>query len=182
MKYKILIVCSANKGRSASFHAIMQHEIIQKNLPVEIKSAGTGMKYIQEFIKTGETGAAEWLIDILPKMGYPEILNHKTEFADEKMANWADLVLAYNTKIRNQLKKWYPEYKNKIMTVRGFITGKEGNLSSEALDVDDAYHPNNKLYRNRMQPQTHKSFYYVCNESRRLVDAVLKKLVIEKKI
>jgi len=179
-KYKILVVCSVNKGRSASYWAHMKHMLKEKDIcHIEIDSAGANIPVIEELIEQGDIGADEMVKYVLDKQGINEINEHEAKPINKELIENSDLILAYNTKIRDQIKELFPEHKDKVYTVRGYNTGKEGDLPSESLDVDDAYHPNKKSYRGRMKPQTHKAFAKVADESKRLAKKTLDKILKE---
>lgn len=176
--YKILVVCSANKGRSASYHAHMQHMLDERGIrDVAVDSAGADAELIEGLHRDNDTGANPVIKDILEKQGVEEINRHMIKPVTPELLEGADLVLTYNTDIRNKLHDKYPEHKEKIHTVRGYTTGKEGDLPSEALDVDDAFHPNKKLYRGKTEPKTYKAYAKVCDESKRLAERTLEKLL-----
>ena len=177
-EYKILVVCSANKGRSASYHAHMKHFLKEKKIDhIKIDSAGINFPVIEELYKIKDLGADPIVKDIMNKQGIYEINEHKVKAINQKLMEEYDLILTYNTKIRDKINELYPQHKDKVQTVRGYVTGKEGDLPSEALNVDDAYRPDKKLYRGKMEPKTYKSFSRVVDESKRLAKKTLEKLL-----
>lgn len=177
-KYKILVVCSANRGRSASYHAHMKHLLKDRGIDhIEIDSAGVDAPVIKKLYEGGHTKANEMVVDILNRRGITEINEHRIKQLTRELVEGSDIILAYNTRIRDQIKEAFPEDKEKVYTVRGYTTEKEGDLPSEALDVDDAAYPTGKLYRGKITPKTHKAFNKVCDESKRLAKKTLDKIL-----
>ncbi|MBT4935586.1 hypothetical protein HOL21_02705 [Candidatus Woesearchaeota archaeon] len=177
-EYNILVVCSANKGRSASYHAYMQHLLTEKKIDgINIDSAGVNFRVIEGFHKTSDLGAEPLVKNILVRQGITEIQNHKVKMVDREVLQKSDLVLTYNVEMRNQIREMFPDFAEYVMTVRGFILGTE-NVNPEILNVDDAYYPNDgKLYRGKIKPQTSKAYAKVCAESKRLAEKTLEKLL-----
>jgi len=84
-EYKILVVCSANKGRSASYHAHMKHFLKEKKIDhIKIDSAGINFPVIEELYKIKDLGADPIVKDIMNKQGIYEINEHKVKAINQK--------------------------------------------------------------------------------------------------
>jgi protein-tyrosine-phosphatase len=176
-KYRILVVCSANKGRSASYHAHMQHLLNERGIShIEIDSAGFNEERIREFYETNDIGANPWIREILGKEGIGEIYAHQVKPVDEDLVRKSYIVLTFETSIRDGLKAKYPESSDHIYAMREYLGL---NIPDQALDVDDAYKPRNGLYRGKIEPRTLKAFSKVSSESRRLAQRTLDKILEE---
>jgi len=185
---KLLIVCSANKGRSASMAAHLKHQIQQAGIKgLEVDSAGISEKSILEFQQLAASGKVpEHIIMGAQPMakkamlarGVREIEAHRVKLVTPELVEKADYVFAVNPEIRDALKAKFPECNiRKIMTARGFVTGKEG-LSNRALAIDDAYEPIGKrgLYKGKAAAKSMKAFWGVTGETGRLAKAILFRL------
>ncbi len=177
-KYVILAVCGNNKGRSASYHAHMNHILDERGIGyIRVDSAGFNEEKINDFLRQNDTGANHWIREVMNREGIHEIEDHEIKPVNERLVTDAYVVLTFETHIRDGLRKTYPESSEHIYTMREYLGW---GISEDSLDVDDAFKPKNGLlYRGRIDPRTLKAFSKVSSESKRLAERTLDKVLEE---
>lgn len=189
----LLIVCSANKGRSASLAAHLKHQLEQiGGKGIQVDSAGVSESAIAEFqglASSGKVpepiilGAQPMAKKAMLARGIREIEAHRVKLVTNELLEKADLVLAVNPEIREKLKAKFGASTGKIMTARGFVTGKEG-LGNRALSIDDAFEPIGRggRYKGKAEPKSMKAAWGVTGETGRLARAIIYKLELMKQV
>lgn len=120
---RFLFVCTGNTCRSPLAQVFLHN----KRPDLEVKSAGvhavTGSE-VSEGVKTvlGEKGIQ---------------FNHQSNQVDEGLMEWADIVLTLTTSHKATLIKLYPQYINKIYTLKQFAYDNE---ETEALHEKLQHH------------------------------------------
>ncbi|MDC3411785.1 low molecular weight protein arginine phosphatase [Aquibacillus sp. 3ASR75-11] len=108
---RILFVCTGNTCRSPMAEALLK----QKNDQIKVQSAGI-------FAGKGQR-ASQGTIDVLKEKGIP--FHHQSQPITRDLLNWADLVLAMTTQHKQTIVMEYPEFYDKIFTLKEYVIDTE---------------------------------------------------------
>ena len=108
---KILVICTGNTCRSPMAEGIFESLVKEKNLEVEISSAGT-CAYDGDSV----TNHAEMA---LKKMGI-DISNHKSKLVHRDLIERVDIVLTMTKSHKETIIRNFPEAKNKIFLLNEY--------------------------------------------------------------
>lgn len=112
---KILIVCTGNTCRSPMAEGIFKYLIKEKNLDVEIGSAGTSA-YDGDHV----TNHAE---NALKKMGI-DISDHRSKIVHLNLIERVDLVLTMTKSHKETIIRNFPEAKEKVFLLNEYAYGE----------------------------------------------------------
>lgn len=127
MSMNIYFVCTGNTCRSPMAEAILKSKNIEN---VNVRSAG-----ISAF-NGGDISHNAALA--LEQHGI--VHNHKSQAVTPDDMKWANLVLTMTSAHRNILKEVFPQYEEKIFTLKEFVE------SSSTPDISDPFGGNLSLY------------------------------------
>lgn len=181
IRNRILVVCSANKGRSPALAAQLKEQLrLQGITDVEIDSAGVNVDKIKQLQREGKVGANATIKRVMTRTGTPQIGEHKAKPVTAKLAARATVILALDGEVRETLLKMFPRESHKIHTARGFVSGKETEHARRMQDVEDPISPwgksAGKEYRGKAAKESPKAFYLMTNEARRLAVGALSRI------
>ena len=108
---RILFVCTGNTCRSPLAQALLKH----KRPDLEVKSAGV--------CALSGMSASEGTIEVLSKKGI--LFNHSSQQIDEKMLQWADLVLTLTESHKRKVSKQFPTFVDKLYTLKEYVCEEE---------------------------------------------------------
>jgi protein-tyrosine-phosphatase len=116
MKYKIIYVCYANKGRSPAFEAYTKDFLRQKSIDdVMVMSAGIGLKFIEKLRKENHA---------LPSRVTRQILKSQSLSIDDHLINYlgdiikgSDLILSVDQHTLEMINDDFPRYSERVMLV-----------------------------------------------------------------
>lgn len=173
---RVLAVCAANKGRSAVFHTFFAKALRDQGVHgIEIDSAGAHRDYIAGLEARGNLGLNESAARFVIREG-GDPASHRAKPVTLELIERATHVLTFTTDIRDQLRSEFPDHAKKIMTVRGFLSGKPDAAKSKAMDVDDVFQPLDGDYRGKYPAKSDPAWLTMVLEVKRASLAVLKKL------
>ncbi|PIN87203.1 hypothetical protein COV19_00950 [Candidatus Woesearchaeota archaeon CG10_big_fil_rev_8_21_14_0_10_44_13] len=123
---KILAVCRGNKGRSAAFRILADHirGSDKKYEGIRVDSAGIDEGKILEDAKNNETGVSPYMETVFEKQYQGISYEHTRKPVDNTLISEADIVLTFEKGIKDHLYKLFPAHKDKIYSIRGYLTGK----------------------------------------------------------
>jgi protein-tyrosine-phosphatase len=124
MKYKnAVFVCSANMSRSPMAEAIFTDMARQDP---ELKSAGICAKSAATFSVDREKATGE-AVQVMTEMGL-HIDRHRAKHIDEKLIDWADVILVMEHQHKHYIADRFPEAKEKVYLLTEFV-GEEGEIA-----------------------------------------------------
>lgn len=129
---RVLFVCTGNTCRSPMSEALLKSRNIAN---VEVKSAGI-------FASEG-LDASEYAREVLKdnQINY----KHTSKLLSKEDVEWATCILTMTTSHKLTIQSRYPEYKDKVYTLKGFIT-KAGDD-----DVNDPFGGTKQHYQETFQ-------------------------------
>lgn len=147
---RILFVCTGNTCRSPLAGALLK----EKRPDFEVKTAGVnaipGMH------------ASEGTIQVLKEKGIK--LNHVSSEVTEELVNWADIVLTLTESHKRQLLEQYPNFIDKIYTLKEAAFKEENSNLSVTYSISDPFGGSIEIYQK------------TANEIEVAIDHLLKKL------
>lgn len=170
----ILIVDSANKGRSTALCVYLKYLIKQNNISgLFFDSAGANERAIKKFKKAGNINAGSEIIEKLNKEGINEINDHKIKAISKSLLEKNDLILVVNRKNKEIILERFPEFDNKIFLIKRFV-----GINSENLDITDAhYHgKGNIMYDRSIKKNSPEAFEKMLAEIKFLAEKILDKI------
>lgn len=126
---RILFVCTGNTCRSPMAEALLKEIAEEKNLELQVKSAGI-------FAPNGQE-ASRHAVEVI---GNEDILNHKSKVLTEELMDWAELVLVMTKSHLKMVEDMYPEKSPKTHLLLDFA-------EYEDKDVADPYGGSLKDYK-----------------------------------
>jgi protein-tyrosine-phosphatase len=129
-KFQLVIVCTANRTRSAYFAGYLQHYLSQYRpgalKQIKITSAGT---------KASGGGRVNDVVALIARNNGFSLRQHTAEPLSDRMIHRADLILVMEQEHKDfMLEKW-PEAKEKIFRLMEY--GWQGEETAETLNVPD---------------------------------------------
>jgi protein-tyrosine-phosphatase len=121
-KFRVLVVCSVNKGRSPAFSAYLKHFVKQRGLGnIEVNSAGTNEAIIKMLRRSQQAGPSYKVKVILSREGVHEINSHKAKPITKSLVEKSNLILAVSSKNKEKILAVYPEARGKTFTIKEFV-------------------------------------------------------------
>ncbi len=105
---KVLFVCTGNTCRSPMAEGILKSMAKEKNLSLEVKSAGIS-------VFDGDN-ASKNSIEAMKKIGI-DISGHKSRQLHRELIDEADLILTMSKSHKEFIISRFPSYKNKVFTL-----------------------------------------------------------------
>lgn len=130
-KFHLLIVCTANRTRSAYFAGYLQNFLSQYRPAalkrLKITSAGT---------KAISGGRPNDVVALIARKNGFSLRQHTAEPVSARLMKKADLVLVMEQVHKNDLLKKYPQAKDKVFRLMEYGWQKDGE-SEDSFDVPD---------------------------------------------
>jgi len=143
-KIKILLVCTGNTCRSTMTEGIMKSTINDKNLDIDVSSAG-----ISAII--GDKASNNAVI-VLNELGI-DLSYHRAKQVTDNMLRESDLVLTMTKQHKDILLRSFKDLEDKIYTLKeftkeGLSNEKSNDLSmNKSFDIQDPYGGNYDVYK-----------------------------------
>ncbi len=129
-KFHLVIVCTANRTRSAYFAGYLRHYLSQYRpgalKRIKITSAGT---------KAQTGGRVNDVVALIARNHGFSLRQHTSEPLSDPLVKCADLILVMEQEHQDFLLEKYPEAKDKIFRLMEY--GWQGEDGIESLDVPD---------------------------------------------
>jgi protein-tyrosine-phosphatase len=130
---KILFVCSGNTCRSPIAEKLFNHKLLKSKLNKKFKGISAGLFAIQG------VPASKNSIKVLKESGVKD-LNHCSKTLTYDLLKNSYMIIALTQNIKNTISISYPEFNNKLYTLKYFKTKKD-------QDIKDPFAGNIKIYR-----------------------------------
>jgi protein-tyrosine-phosphatase len=129
-KFRLLIVCTANRTRSAYFAGHLKH-LLKQYRPealkrLEIRSIGT---------KAVAGGRANDVVALIARNNGFSLRDHKADPVSSRGIKRADLILTMEQEHKDDILKHFPEAEGKVFRLMEY--GWQGDEKVESLDVPD---------------------------------------------
>jgi Protein-tyrosine-phosphatase len=135
MKYKkVLFVCGGNQCRSPIAAAILK-DILRKE--TELSSAGIEVKSAGTNYGIDGAPAIDDAISVTKKFGL-DIGSHKAQRINQKLINWADIILLMENEQKEFVTQYFQDVKEKAFLLTEFIGGK-GDIIAPVEDEINTY-------------------------------------------
>ncbi len=129
-KFHLVIVCTANRTRSAYFAGYLRHYLAQYRpsalKQIQITSAGT---------KAQAGGRVNDVVALIARNHGFSLRQHTSEPLSEKLVKRADLILVMEQEHKEFVLEKYPTAKDKVFRLMEY--GWQGEDKIESLDVPD---------------------------------------------
>jgi len=171
MPYKILIVCSVNKNRSAVFSAYLKHYAKARWIRgITIDSAGSQEAETKAINREWKTSAGSEVRRRLMEESMHEINSHRSKPLSGRLVKESGLILAVSESNKKAVARKYPESRGKVFTVKEFL-GLKG-------DIEDAhYHKGGSvMYDKVTRKGTPEAYRKMLMEIRELAEMTLDRL------
>ncbi len=137
----ILLACSGNTCRSPMAEALLDRAIEESEyLDGEYRSDSAGT-----FAMKGSPAAMNAII-VMEEMGL-NIEKHRSKQISEELVEWADIILALDTSIYDQLEAMFPKAEAKLHTLIGFSNYEDGYPGTRGYDIEDPFGEDEETYR-----------------------------------
>jgi len=129
-KFHLVIVCTANRTRSAYFSGYLKHYLEQYRAGalkrIKITSAGT---------KAASGGRVNDVVALIARNGGFSLRQHTSEPLSDGLVKRADLILVMEQEHKDFILEKHPEAKDKVFRLMEY--GWQGEDEIETLDVPD---------------------------------------------
>ena len=129
-KFQLVIVCTANRTRSAYFAGYLKHYLSQYRpsalKQIKITSAGT---------KASGGGRVNDVVALIARNNGFSLRQHTTEPLSDRMMKCADLILVMEQEHKDFILEKYPEAQAKVFRLMEY--GWQGEDEVESLNVPD---------------------------------------------
>lgn len=129
-KFHLVIVCTANRTRSAYFAGYLKHYLAQYRpgalKRIRITSAGT---------KAFGGGRVNDVVALIARNNGFSLRQHTAEPLSARLVRRADLILVMEQEHKDSILEKYPESKDKVFRLMEY--GWQGDDPAEKLDVPD---------------------------------------------
>jgi protein arginine phosphatase len=109
---KILFVCTGNVCRSPMAEGFLRHEAANRGLAIETKSTGTHAWFGRAATIDGRK--------VMNELGVP-IDDHRTLELDERLVEWADLIIGMSREHSRDTMRAFPQAERKTFTMKGLL-------------------------------------------------------------
>ncbi|QSX05053.1 threonylcarbamoyl-AMP synthase [Sedimentibacter sp. zth1] len=130
--FNLLLICTGNTCRSCIAEGIIKNVLYNKNLPIDVCSAGISAI-------DGES-ASKYAVEALKEINI-DISNYKSKVINDKMLEKANLILTMTEKHKHILLRTNKEISDKIYTFKEYVN------SDVSLDILDPYGQDLDVYR-----------------------------------
>lgn len=129
-KFHLVVVCTANRTRSAYFSGYLQHYLSQYRpgalKRIKITSAGT---------KAASGGRVNDVVALIARNGGFSLRQHTSGPLSDSLVKSADLILVMEQEHKDFILEKYPDAKDKVFRLMEY--GWQGEDEIETLDVPD---------------------------------------------
>ncbi len=126
---RVLFVCTGNVCRSPMAEGLLRQLAKWRNLPIEVRSAGT-------HALVGEPATKE-AVATLSEMGIT-IADHRAQQVTKELLTWADLVLTMESEHRLWILNAWSDVEDKVFTLSEFV-GRRGAIEDPYGGGKEAY-------------------------------------------
>lgn len=129
-KFHLVIVCTANRTRSAYFSEYLRHYLKQYR-PEALKS----LKITSAGTKAVSGGRPNDVVAMIARNKGFSLRDHKSDPVTKKVMKDADLILTMEQEHKDHILKRYPAAEEKVFRLMEY--GWQGDDQAESLDVPD---------------------------------------------